>query len=70
MSDLQRSVRLQDPPARSRLSSAQTGKKAAIYLLAGLIASVMIIWFGFLGWGFVAVLQRALDFVKDFWIRL
>jgi hypothetical protein len=70
MSDLQRSVRLQDPSAKSRLSSTQTGRKVAIYLLAVLIVSVMIVWFGFLGWGFVAVLQRALDWVKDFWMHL
>jgi hypothetical protein len=70
MSDLQRSARLQHRPAKSRLSSAQTARKVAIYFLAVLIASVMIVWFGFLGWGFVAILQRALDWARDFWMHL
>jgi type VI protein secretion system component VasF len=68
MSDLQRPA-LRHPPANSRLSSTQSGRKLAIYFLAVLIVSVMVVWFGFLGWGFVAILQRALDWVKDFWIH-
>jgi hypothetical protein len=42
-------------------------RKVAIYFLAALIVSVMIVWFGFLGWGFVAALQGLLDWVKDIW---
>jgi hypothetical protein len=45
-------------------------RKVAIYFLAILIVSVMIIWFGFLGWGFVAILQRLLDGIKEFWTYL
>jgi hypothetical protein len=67
MLDFQRAVEVQDPPAKSsRLSSAQTGRKVTICLLAALIVSVMIVWFGFLGWGFVTILQRLLDSAKDF----
>ena len=67
MNDLQRSVRLQDPAIKSRLSSAKTGRKVAIYFLAALIVSVMIVWLGFLGWGFIAMLQWLLDYIKNFW---
>jgi hypothetical protein len=67
MNDLQRSVKLQDPSTKPRSSSAQTGRKVVIYFLALLIASAMIAWFGFLGWGFIAILQWSLDFIKNFW---
>jgi hypothetical protein len=62
MNDLQRSAKLS---TMARLLSPQTGRRVAIYFLAALIVSVMIAWFGFLGWGFVAILQRPLDYVKD-----
>jgi hypothetical protein len=67
MNDLPRSVRLQDPSTRSRLSSAQTARKVTIYFLAALIVSTMILWFGFLGWGFIAMSQGLLDFARNFW---
>jgi hypothetical protein len=67
MNDLQRSVRLQDPAIKSRLSSAKTGRKVAIYFLAALIVSVMIVWLSFLGWGLIAMLQWLLDYIKTFW---
>lgn len=37
-----------------------------ISLLAGLIALVMIVWFGFLVWGLVAIFQWLLDCAKNF----
>jgi hypothetical protein len=67
MNDLQRSAKLQNPAIKSRLSSEQTGRRAAICFLAGLIGLVMIVWFSFLGWGLIAVLQWLLDCVKTFW---
>ena len=67
MNDLQRSVNSQNPAIKSRLSSAKTGRKVAIYFLAALIVSVMIVWLGFLGWGFIAMLQWLLDYIKNFW---
>jgi hypothetical protein len=48
--------------------SAQPGQKITICLLAALIVTVMIVWFSFLGWGFIAILQWLLDCVKNFWI--
>jgi hypothetical protein len=66
MNDLQRSVKSQNPPIKSRLS-AQPGQKITIYLLAALIVTVMIVWFSFLGWGFIAILQWLLDCIKNFW---
>jgi hypothetical protein len=67
MNDLQRSVKPQKPPSTSRLSFTRTGRKVAIYLLAGVIVLVMIVWFGFLGWGAVTMLQGLLDCIKSFW---
>ena len=71
MNDLQRSaksrVELPSPSGKSRLSSAQTGRKAAIGVLAALIVLVMTVWFGFLGWGLVAILQWLLDCIKNLW---
>jgi hypothetical protein len=66
MNDLQRSVKSQNPPIKSRLS-AQPGQKITICLLAALIVTVMIVWFSFLGWGFIAILQWLLDCIKNFW---
>jgi hypothetical protein len=61
-----RHVGLQDPCIKSRSTSAQTGKKTAICLLAALIVLVMIAWLGFLGWGVIATLQWLLDYIKLF----
>jgi hypothetical protein len=70
MNDLQRSaksrVELQTPASKPRLASAQARRKCAIGALAILIVSVMIVWFGFLGWGLVAMLQWLLDCIKIF----
>jgi hypothetical protein len=67
MNDLQRSVKSQEPPTEVRSSPAQTGRKLAIYILAGFIVLVMIVWFGFLGWGFIAILQNLLDYIGNVW---
>jgi len=67
MNDLQRSVKLQDTSTKSRLSRAQIEKKLAIYFLAVLIVSAMIAWFGFLGWGFVAILHQLSDCTRSLW---
>jgi hypothetical protein len=66
MNDLQRSVKSRNPAIKSRLS-AHTGQKITICLLAALIVTVMIVWFSFLGWGFIAILQWLLDCIKNFW---
>jgi hypothetical protein len=57
MNDLQWSVKLQKSSTNHRLRSAQGGKKVLIYFLAALMASVTIVWFGFLGWGLIAGLR-------------
>jgi hypothetical protein len=67
MNDLQRSKKMQNLSTNSRMSSRQPGRKVAIYLLAALIVSVMIVWFGFLGWGAVAILQWMLSWAKNLW---
>jgi hypothetical protein len=67
MNDLQRSVKSGNPPIKSRLS-AHAGQKITICLLAALIVTVMIVWFSFLGWGFIAILQWLLDCIKHFWM--
>jgi hypothetical protein len=33
-----------------------------------MIVSVMVVWFGFLGWGFISILQWLLDCIKSFWV--
>jgi hypothetical protein len=65
MNDLQRSVKSQNPAIKSQLSSAKMGRKVAICFLAALIVSVMIVWLSFLGWGFIAMLQWLLDYVRN-----
>jgi type VI protein secretion system component VasF len=65
MNDLQRSVKIPNPSTKSLLPSAQTGRKVTIYFLAVLIVLVMIVWFSFLGWGFIAMLQWLLDCIKN-----
>jgi type VI protein secretion system component VasF len=47
-------------------SSVPIGRKVATWLLAAFIILVMIVWFGFLGWGVVATLQWLLDFIRNF----
>jgi hypothetical protein len=67
MNDLQRSVKLQNLSNKSASSSAQKRRELTTYLLAALIVSAMIAWFGFLGWGFIAVLQWLADCISDVW---
>ena len=61
---------MQNPSTNPRLLSAQTGRKLAIILLAALIVLVMITWFGFHGWGVIAILQWMLNCVKNLWTYL
>jgi hypothetical protein len=60
-------VELLDPSVNTRPSPARTGKKAAICLLVALLASAMIAWLAFLGWGMVETLQWLLVWVKSYW---
>jgi hypothetical protein len=56
-----------DPSVNPRPSPALTGKKAAIGLLVALLASAMIAWLAFLGWGMVETLQWLLVLVNSYW---
>jgi hypothetical protein len=71
MSDLQPTVKqhveLQDASIKPGSSPARTSRKVAICILAVVIASAMITWFGFLGWGVVAILRWLLECVKNLW---
>jgi type VI protein secretion system component VasF len=46
-------------------SSVPTSRKVATWLLAAIIVLVMIVWFGFLGWGAVATLEWLLGAIKN-----
>jgi hypothetical protein len=71
MSDLQPAVKqhveLQDPSIKSGLSGTRFGRKVAICVLAIVIVLAMIAWFGFLGWGVVAILRWLLDCTRNLW---
>ena len=56
---------LQDP--RVRRSSSRASRKMVIVLLIALIITVMIVWFGFLGWGVVEMLRALATLVGDLW---
>jgi hypothetical protein len=62
--DFQRSAMLQDPPTKSRVASVKTDGKVAIYALAALIVAAMIVWFAFLSWGLIEILQWLMDCLK------
>jgi hypothetical protein len=69
MSDLQPTVKqhveLRDPSNKPGLSPARIGRKVAICILAVVIASAMITWFGFLGWGVVATMRWLWECIKS-----
>jgi 4-hydroxybenzoate polyprenyltransferase len=60
-------IDLQDPEIKSRPSASGSSRKIAILLLASLIASAMIIWFAFLGWGIVGILHWFLAYIYSLW---
>jgi predicted PurR-regulated permease PerM len=51
--------------ARFSLSGARRG--LSIAFLVVLIVSVMIAWFGFLGWGLIELGRSLVGFVKHLW---
>jgi hypothetical protein len=67
MNDLQRSAKLPKPLDNDGLRSSQACRKVAICLLGALILSVMIVWFGVLGWGIIGLLQWTLNCLRNFW---
>jgi hypothetical protein len=64
MSKLQQSIQQLEPSTRSRSAVAQIGRQVTIYLLSAFIIVVMVVWFGFLGWGVFAFLQWLFEWFK------
>ena len=62
MNDMQRQNKMDISKASA---SAQSSRKTVIFLLAALIALVMIVWLGFIGWGFVSLVQWTLNCIKS-----
>jgi hypothetical protein len=46
-----------DSPIKARSAPERIGRTIGIWFLAAFIISVMIGWFGFLGWGAVAMVR-------------
>jgi hypothetical protein len=67
MNEIQGSARLKDRPTKSRPASARPSCGSATFALIALIVSTMLVWFGFLGWGIIALLQTLFDYFRDFW---
>ena len=53
--------------AKARPSFTGARRGLSIALLAAFIISVMIAWFGFLGWGLIELLRSLVGFVKHLW---
>ena len=53
--------------AKGRFSLTGARRGLSIALLIVLIVSVMIAWFGFLGWGLIELLRSLVGFVKHLW---
>jgi hypothetical protein len=69
MNDMQQLNKMDDTANISKASSAQSSRNTVIFLLAGLIALVMIVWLGFIGWGFISLVQWTLDCIKSLLMR-
>ena len=71
MSDIQPTVKqhvgLQDPLIKPGFPPGRAGRKIAIWVLAVVIASAMITWLGFLGWGVAAMLRWLFECTKNLW---
>jgi hypothetical protein len=52
---------------RARFSLTGVRNGLSIGLLIVFIVSVMIAWFGFLGWGLIELLRSLIAFVKYLW---
>lgn len=59
-------IELQKPRVEPR---SRNGRKMMIALLVSLIVTVMIVWFGFLGWGMVEILRAFTGLVGVLWTR-
>ena len=52
---------------KARPAPVPISRKLATSFLGALIIVTMIVWFGFLGWGFVALLQWVMDHIRSIW---
>jgi hypothetical protein len=52
---------------RARSASVPIGRKLATAFLAMFIVSVMIVWFGSLGWGVVALVKWIWNHIRSMW---
>jgi hypothetical protein len=59
-------IKLHDPGAEPR---TRNGRKMVIALLVSLIATVMVVWFWFLGWGMVEILRAFTGLISVLWTR-
>ncbi|WJR81397.1 hypothetical protein [Bradyrhizobium sp. NP1] len=50
-----------------RPAPGRTSQRIAICLLVGLIVTVMIVWFVFLGWGAIEIVRSAAVGLKKLW---
>jgi hypothetical protein len=56
--------------AKARISLRGAKRGLSIGLLIAFIVSVMIAWFGFLGWGLIEFLRSLIGFVQHLWSML
>jgi hypothetical protein len=60
-------IDLQDSRIKSGSLRARAGKKIAICALVVLIATVMVAWFGFLGWGVIEIIRSLAIGLQKLW---
>lgn len=56
--------------AKARISLAGAKRSLSLGLLIVLIVSVMIAWFGLLGWGLIECVRALIGFVQHLWSTL
>jgi hypothetical protein len=55
---------------KARASFAGARRSLSIGLLVVFIVSVMVVWFGFLGWGLIEFLRSLIGFAEYLWSTL
>jgi hypothetical protein len=63
-------VKLRGQSIKPSLSPQSARRKLLITLLSVVIVSVMIAWFGFLGWGMIEILRSLNEAAKALWSML
>lgn len=56
--------------AKTRLSLTGARRGLSIGFLVVFMVSVMVVWFGFLGWGLIELLRSLIDFAEYLWSTL